>query len=57
MGFITTPMYVHFNQNCLKQFNTENFYGLAKRFDFSHITINEENYKELNDLMKMKGNN
>ena len=43
------PMYLHFNQNCLEQFDTENFYGPAKRFDFSHITINESNHKELNE--------
>ena len=24
------PMYVHFNQNCLEQFETENFYGSVK---------------------------
>ena len=29
------PMYMHFNQNCLEQFDTENFYGPVKRFDFS----------------------
>ena len=43
------PMYVHFNQNCLEQFSTENCYGSVKRFDFSCITINEDNYKELNE--------
>ena len=41
-------MYMHFNQNCLEQFNTENFYCTAKRFDFSRITKNEDNHKELN---------
>ena len=29
------PMYMHFNQNCHEQFDTENFYGPVKRFDFS----------------------
>ena len=43
------PMYVHFNQNCLEQFDTENFYNPTKRFDFSRITINEGNHKELNE--------
>ena len=42
-------MCVHFNQNCLEQFDTENFHGPTKRFDFSHITINEGNYKELTE--------
>ena len=42
-------MYVHFNQNCLEQFDTEIFYCPAKRFDFSRITINEGNHKELNE--------
>ena len=42
-------MYVHFNQNCLEQFDTENFNGPAKRFDFSRITINEDNHKQLNE--------
>ena len=46
------PIYVHFNQNCLEQFDTENFYGPAKRFDFSRITINEDNHKELNGKTK-----
>lgn len=48
------PMYVHFNQNALNSLvpPTENFYGSAKRFDFSRITINEENYKQLNKKRK-----
>ena len=40
---------VHFNQKCLEQFDNEIFYGSAKIFDFSHITINEGNHKELNE--------
>ena len=43
------PMYVHFNQNRLELFDTESFYGLTKRFDFSRIAINEGNHKELNE--------
>ena len=38
-------MDVHFNQNCLELFDTENFYGPAKRFDFSRMTINEDNHR------------
>ena len=40
-------MYVHFNQNCLEQLDSENF--PAKRLDVSCITINKHNYKELNE--------
>ena len=43
------PMYVHFNQNCLEQFETEKFYYAAKRFDLSRMIINEDNYKELHE--------
>ena len=43
------PMYVHFNQNLLEQFDTETFDNPTKRFDFSRITINEGNHKELNE--------
>ena len=42
------PMQVHFNQNYPEQFDTENFYGPAKRFNFNPIKINENNHKELN---------
>ena len=42
-------MYVHFNQNCLEQFETEKFYYTAKRFDLSRMIINEDNYKELHE--------
>ena len=45
--FRVGSMYVHFNQNCLKQLDTENF--PAKRLDVSRITINKDNYKELNE--------
>lgn len=45
-------MYVHLNQNCLEQFDTENFCGPTKRFYFSHITIKEDNHKELNEKEK-----
>ena len=43
------PMYVHFNQNCLEQFETEKFYYAAKRFDLSRMITNEGNYKELHE--------
>ena len=42
-------MYVYFDQKCLEQFDTENFYRPTKRFDFIRITINKENQRELNE--------
>ena len=43
------PMHISFNENCFGQFDTEKFYGLGKRFDFSRIAINEYNHKDLNE--------
>ena len=48
MSHVGCLVYVHFNQNYLEQFDTENFYGPAKRFDFSRIAINAGSHKELN---------
>ena len=43
------PVHVHFNQNCLEQFDTENFYGSPKRFHFSRIIIHGDNHQELTE--------
>ena len=36
-------------KTAFEQLDTENFYNPTKRFDFSRITINEGNHKELNE--------
>lgn len=41
-------MYVHFNAQCLESFDTEIIYGIARKFDFSRITIDKENQQKLN---------
>ena len=39
------PLYMHFNLNCLEQFDNANFYGPTERFDVSRLTVNENNHK------------
>ena len=42
------PMYVHFNQKCLENSDSETFYGPSKSFDYSKITIDDKTKEKLN---------
>ena len=33
------PMYLHFEKNCLQNFDSENHYGPSQSFDYSRITV------------------
>ena len=41
-------MYIHFNQKCLENSDSENFYGPSKSFDYSRITIDDKTKGKLN---------
>lgn len=43
------PMYIHFNEKCMKRFNDDKFYGPGEQFDYSLITLSKETVAQLND--------
>lgn len=47
------PMYVHFNQKCLENSDSENFYGPSKSFDYSRIKIDDKTKEKLNKTEKV----
>lgn len=45
-------MYLHFEAECLKAYDSGTFYGIAKDFDYKRVTIDKANQAELNDKEK-----
>ena len=41
------PMYVHFERACLERFDSDNFYGPNKKFDYSEISVQKQCYEQL----------
>ena len=46
------PQYIHFDEDCLKQYDTSEFYGPGNGFDFSRITVDRDVQNDLNDTAK-----
>ena len=42
------PMYLHFNESCLKNFDNENYYGPGQTFNYSIVTVNLKSKRDLN---------
>ena len=42
------PMYLHFNEKCLKNFDNENYYGPGQAFNYSAVTVNLKSQADLN---------
>ena len=42
------PMYLHFTERCLKNFDHENYYGLGQAFNYSLGTVNSKSKGDLN---------
>ena len=53
------PMYLHFNEKCLKNFDNENYYGPGQAFNYSAVTVNPKLQGDLNpteiDLLRKLG--
>ena len=45
------PMYIHFNETCLKR-HTKKYYRLEEKFDYSIITLADETRNNLSDEEK-----
>ena len=45
------PMYIHFRENCLKNFS-ETFYATGQSFDFSKIKIDPKTKEKLTEADK-----
>ena len=43
------PMYIHFLENCLRNFDSENYYGPGVNFDYKRIKVSEETKNWLNE--------
>ena len=43
------PLYMHFDRSCLENFDSENFYGPSKKFDYSRIKAEEKCVSQLGD--------
>ena len=58
-NFKYTPMYLHFNEKCLKNFNDENYYCPGQAFNYSVVTVNPKSKGDLNqaeiDLLRELG--
>ena len=46
------PMYIHFNEICLKAFNDKKFYAPDEAFDYSVISKSQETQNNLNEEEK-----
>ena len=46
------PHYIHFDKDCLKQYQTSEFYGSGNGFNFSRITADRDVQIDLNDTEK-----
>ena len=46
------PRYIHFDEDCLKQYDASDFYGPANGFNFSRITVDRDVQNDLNDTEK-----
>ena len=42
------PMYIHFNEHCLRKFDNKKFYAPDESFDYSVITLCQETLTVLN---------
>ena len=42
-------MYLHFEKNCLQNFELENYYGPSQSFDYSSITVDQKCKGQLSD--------
>ena len=53
------PMYLHFNEKCLKNFDNESCYGPEQAFNYSVVTVNPKSKGDLNpaeiDLLRKLG--
>ena len=43
------PMYINFNEHCLKKFVSKKFYAPDESFDYSVITMSDETLTKLNE--------
>ena len=43
------PMYIHFNEHCLKIFHNKQFFAPDESFDYSVITLSQETLPNLNE--------
>ena len=43
------PLYMHFDRACLENFDSENFHGPSKKFDYSRIKAEEKCVSQLGD--------
>lgn len=46
------PMYIHFNQKCLENFDSEKHYGPGSRFDYRRVQVNKETQDTLKESEK-----
>ena len=46
----------HFNEDCMKQYDINEFYGPGKDFDYSRVTMKKKEQAELNTEKKYLGN-
>ena len=42
-------MYIHFNEHCLKKIDNKTLYAPDESFDYSVITLSQENLTKLNE--------
>ena len=53
------PMYIHFNEHCLRKFDNKKFYAPDESFDYSVITLCQETLTVLNkeerSLLRKRG--
>ena len=51
------PMYLHFNEECLKSFDDENYYGPGQAFNYHVVTIDPKSKGDQNpaeiDLLRI----
>lgn len=43
------PMYIHFSEHCLRKFDNKKFYAQNESFAYSVTTLNQKNFKKLNE--------
>ena len=44
------PLYIHFQDNCLKAYDSRNYYAPNELFNYKQIKLDEETRKKLSDV-------
>ena len=46
------PQHIHFDKECLRHYDTSEFYGPGNGLDFSHTTVDKDVQNDLTDTEK-----